>query len=1203
MSSSGKGTVSSTRKLLSASVLMAGGTLVSRALGIIRVMLISFILGNGTRQADMLSIATTIPNALYILFAGGALNTVLVPQIVRAIRHDEDGGEAYTNRIMTAFMLVIGAVTILMTVCAPLVTSLYSDSAWRTAELSEQFGSMVSLAYFTLPQIFFYGAFFLLGQVLNARDQFGPMMWAPIANNVVSIMVLGFYLVVWGTGGDHGAAFTTEQTLVLGLGSTIGIVIQTAVLIPFVKKVGFRIRPRFDLKGVGLAHTFHLAKWTLGFVAVNQLVLVLVNRLATSATATGAGGGSNVYANAHLMWILPHSLITVSLATAMLPNASRLAAAGDLEGVAAEARKTMRLALIALVPSSLAFIGLSGPMAVLLFGHGQGSRDAVLIAWTLMAFAVGLIPFTVQFVCLRTFYALENTRTPFLLQCVIATVNAVSALALVTLFNDPAWTAAALALAYSLSYAVGVQFSWRKLKQHVPALDGRELVLHIARLVLGSALGAVCSWFLADWIMRALPGSVLGPLLALLVGGGVLGGIYVGVAKLLKVRELRSMSDLLRSRLGRRRPVDVEEQQEEDSESLRPTVGPEPATAAALVDDMMPTSIHAIIADGGYHGWDMARLPERPHGSPPHPAMPTLAAAREPEDSRETTILPAVTEESTAPRTTVVGASAPPLVEHCLMEIGDLLSTRFRLEELLTVRQGIETWRAHDMVLSRDVVAHVIPADSPHIETLLQSARKGATATDSRFLRVLDAVRLEHEPRGLGGYVVCEFASGSSLTDLLRFGTFSTLEAAWVVRELADALTSLHAQGLFHEQLNPDNVVISTLGAVKLVGFGVEAGITSAQTTQWSDRETNDVKGLAGLLYAMLVRHWPGAEGWGLPAAPLIAGEIAPAHTLGLGISPALDRICSATLTDRGAVSDPRITTTSQLAERLDEVLNGAEASANLESRVQLAMQNPEPSSPPVVVTIPPREKDTEIRPRHPSTPIPVPSPSPQSFNQDPEDSPKSRTGRPLVLTILTLSICTLIVCLVIAALRGTQQTPDTAAPPSTSEVAVSPEEPTSNAPVELTITATSFDPKSDNGSGDENPDQTAFAIDGDPGTGWSTARYRNKPELGGEKPGVGLVLDLGTEASVASVDVLFADRGEDVELRVPAKEGLTAAPMERQDQWRIVASATDTEAEVGLTPDQPVRTRFLLVYLTKLPEVGEARFLATINELVVHQG
>ncbi|MDO5066387.1 MAG: murein biosynthesis integral membrane protein MurJ [Propionibacteriaceae bacterium] len=1204
MSSSGKGAVSSTRKLLSASVLMAGGTLVSRALGIIRVMLISFILGNGTRQADMLSIATTIPNALYILFAGGALNTVLVPQIVRAIRHDEDGGEAYTNRIMTAFMLVIGVVAIMMTLCAPLVTSLYSDAAWRTPELSEQFGSMVMLAYCTLPQIFFYGLFFLLGQVLNARDQFGPMMWAPIANNVVSIGVLGIYLAVWGTGGDHGAAFTPEQVWLLGLGSTIGIMIQTAVLIPFLKKVGFTPRFRFDLKGVGLAHTFHLAKWTLGFVAVNQLVLVLVNRLATSATATGAGGGSNVYANAHLMWILPHSLITVSLATAMLPNASRLAAADDLEGVAEEARKTMRLALIALVPSSLAFMGLSGPMSVLLFGHGQGSRDAVLIAWTLMAFAVGLIPFTVQFVCLRTFYALENTRTPFLLQCIIAAVNATTAMVLVAVFDDPAWTAAALALAYSLSYLVGVQLSWRQLKKRVPALDGRDLLLHIARLVLGSSIGAVCSWFLADWIMRAIPGSVVGPLLALLVGGGALGGVYVAVAKLLKVRELRSLSDLVRSRLGRRRPAKVEQTQDEDSESLRPTVSPEPASAAALVDDMMPTSIHAIIADGGFHGWDMARLPGQHQDAPPHPVLPT-ATAQESEDSRETTVLPAVTDESTAAR---VAVTEPP-VEQALMEVGDLLSTRFRLEEMLAVRQGVETWRAHDMVLSRDVVAHVIPADSPHIEALLTSAQKGATATDSRFLRVLDAVRLDHEPRGCGGYVVCEFASGSSLTDLLRFGTFSTVEAAWVVRELADALTSLHAQGLFHEQLNPDNVVITTLGAVKLVGFGVEAGINSAQSTRWSDRETNDVKGLGSLLYAMLVRHWPGAEGWGMPAAPVVAGETAPAHTVAVGISQALDRICSATLTDRGAASDPRITTTAQLAERLDEVLGGAEASANLEARVQLAMQNPEPASPPVVLTVPPREEEPEVPlplSPHP-VPVPVVSPSPRSPRSSARDhehsKTNSRTGRPLVLTVLALSICTLIVCLVIAALRGTQSTPVTAPTGEASQSAPSAETSSAGAPVELTITATSFDPKADNGSGDENPEQTAFAIDGDPATGWSTARYRNKPDLGGQKPGVGLVLDLGTEVSVASVDVLFADGGESVELRVPVKEGLGAAPMDRQDQWQVVASATDTAAEVNLAPDQPVRTRFLLVYLTKLPKVEDARFLATINELVVRQG
>lgn len=1210
MSSSGKEAVSSTRKLLSASVLMACGTLVSRALGIIRVMLISFILGNGTRQADMLSIATTIPNALYILFAGGALNTVLVPQIVRAIRHDEDGGMAYTNRIITAFMLVIGVAAILITLAAPLVTSLYSDSAWRAPELAQQYGSMVALAYLTLPQIFFYGVFFLFGQVLNARDQFGPMMWAPIANNVVSIAVLGIYLVVWGSGGDHGAAFTGQQVMLLGLGSTIGIAIQALILIPFVRKTGFRYRPRFDLKGVGLAHTFHLAKWTLGFVGVNQLVLMLVNRLATSATATGAGGGSNVYANAHLMWILPHSLITVSLATAMLPNASRLAASGDLDGVASESMKTMRLALIALVPSALAFLGLSGPMSVLLFGHGQGSRDAVLIAWTLMAFAVGLIPFTVQFLCLRTFYALENTRTPFLLQCIIATVNAVSALALVTWFNNPAQTASALALAYSISYLVGVQLSWRKLKQRIPALNGRELLLHIARLMLGSCIGAVASWFLADWIMRSLPGGVFGPLLAMLLGAAVLVATFVGVAKLLKVRELRSLTELVRSRFGRRRPASTDEEgTDEDSESLRPTIAPEPATAAALVDDMMPTSIHAIIADNDYHGWDMARMPDHHRSTPPRPMMPPVSRAEEvePEDSRETTIMPAVTDEPTDPRAAASAEKVEEGPESSLLEAGDLLSTRFRLEEILAVRQGVETWRAHDMVLSRDVVAHVIPADSPHIESLLLSARRGATATDSRFLRVLDAVQLEHEPRGLGGYVVCEFSNGCSLTDLLRFGTFGTVEAAWVVRELADALTSLHAQGLFHEQLNPDNVVISSLGAVKLVGFGVEAGINSVQTPRWNDREVNDVRGLASILYAMLVRRWPGAAAWGLPAAPVVSGETAPAHSLAVGVNPELDRICSAALTARGAITEPRITTAAQLAERLDEVLGGSEASGNLEARVQLAMQNPDPVSPPVMMSMPAAEDRTEVQQ---PVPAPDPEPAPPSpvsasvAEQDRADSPSSRTGRPLVLVVLMLAVCTLVVCLVIAALGGARQQPAASpSPDAPGESSSATAENSSTGPVELNITVTSFDPKADNGSGDENPEQTASAVDGDPSTGWSTARYRNNPELGGEKPGVGLVLDLGAEANVSSLDVIFEAAGENVELRVPVKEGLTEAPMDRQDQWRVVASAEDTGTEVSLAPEQPVRTRFLLVYVTKLPKVEDSRYRATINELVVHQG
>lgn len=1207
---------------------MAAGTLVSRGLGILRTMLVAFILGNGTRQADILSLASTISNGMYILFVGGAVNTVLVPQIVRAIRHDEDGGEAFTNRIMTAFMLAISVVTVLLTLAAPLITFLYSSDSWRAPDLESQYTSMVALTYCTLPQIFFYGVYTMLGQVLNARDQFGPMMWAPIANNIISIIVLGFYLVIWGAGGDHSGAFTTEQILLLGIGSTIGIAAQALVLVPFVKKVGFRFRPRFDLRGVGLGKTFQLAKWTLGFVLINQAVLMLVNRLATSATAAGTGGGSNVYGNASLIWMMPHSLITVSLATAMLPNASRLAAAGDLEGVAAEARKTTRLSLMALVPASMVFLALSEPMAILLFGHGQGSRDANLIAWALGAFALGTVPFTVQFICLRTFYALEDTRTPFRLQLVIGGVNAGGALLLVYLVNNPDLTATALAVSYSLAYLVGVQLSWRQLKRKIPHLNGRDLLMHVARLGIGAGIGALVAWFLSSLILDALPGGIVGPLLALCLGGCIIGASFLAVGKVLKVRELASLGDMLRSRLGRGKasgPAGDEEPGKEPSLPQIPTIGAEPATAAALVDDLMPTGLHTIIADGTFNGWNAARIPEESMAAALE--LPSLVGNLSPEstdDMLETRVSPAVrdTPPSTSPtspdtasmQAQIVGPDEPSMFSGAdeltagrrLMSTGDLLSTRFRIDELIMVRDGIETWRAHDLVLSRDVIAHVIPEDSPCTTDLLQAARKGAIATDSRFLRVLDAVNLENDPRGLGGYIVCEYAHGSSLTNLLKHGPLSALEAAWVVRELADALTSLHGQGLFHEQLTPDNVVITTLGAVKLVGFGVEAGFHPNSSVKWSDREAADVRGLASLLYAMLVLRWPGGETRDLPAAPVVGGEIAPMSSVTPGVSPALDRICAAALARQTAASESRITTASQLASALASVLGTADASPDLEARVRQP-QNPIPvhlRPTPLESMPPPMVLDstaTQVQPavvRQPSQRVVE-----TSAVEDVKSAKSTYEGRPLLWVVLVAAVATLVISLIVVAINSIGPRPEapgsSSSTPTTSESQEAPEAGTV-IPVTSII---DFDPRADNGSGDEHPDQVKNAIDGDPGTGWSTMQYRGNPKMGGEKPGVGLVLDLGKPVKLGKVEVTFAATGETVELRVPEKEATDKAPMDRQAQWRTVATAEDTSEQAVLEPTEEVTSRYVLVYLTKLPEVSSGRYMGTVNEIVVKQG
>ena len=239
------------RRLLNATAVMASGTLISKVLGFVKASLLVIVLGASTPQADAYSLATLVPNTLYMIFAGGALNTVLVPQIVRHINQDEDRGEAFVNRIMTAFLLVLAAVTALALVFTPQVMSLWTASTWRTPELAPHWSKLVLLAFLTMPQLFFYGAFFLIGQVLNARDKFGPMMGTDPEQRGRNRR-LGAYAWVWGTNINHEVLFSTSQVVLLGVGSTLGIIVQTIALIPFMRSVGFRYRPRFDLKGTGL---------------------------------------------------------------------------------------------------------------------------------------------------------------------------------------------------------------------------------------------------------------------------------------------------------------------------------------------------------------------------------------------------------------------------------------------------------------------------------------------------------------------------------------------------------------------------------------------------------------------------------------------------------------------------------------------------------------------------------------------------------------------------------------------------------------------------------------------------------------------------------------------------------------------------------------------------------------------------------------
>nr|WP_281363214.1 murein biosynthesis integral membrane protein MurJ [Nocardioides perillae] len=545
--------------MLSSSAVMAAGTAVSRLSGYVRTVLLMAALGLQL-HADLFSLANTVPNMLYILLAGGVFNAVLVPQLVRTMRADADGGEAYAQRVVTLAALFLATVTVVLVVAAPWVMAVFMPSSLQDPALAEQRQSVVDFARYCLPQVFFYGMFVLLGQVLNARGRFGPMMWAPIANNVIAVAVLAVYLLVFGParGSELTGAFTASQELLLGLGSTLGIVAQLLILVPYLRSVGFRPRLRFDFRGSGLGHTLRLGVWTLGFVVANQVAYTVVVRLATGATAASAESGEaaagyTVYSSAFLIMMVPHAVVTVSLATAVLPRLSEHAASGQLRAVGADVAATLRTALALVLPFALLLPVVARDVANVV-NAGAAREDIDLYAPVLALFAPGLVLFTVHYVVLRGFYALERTRTAFLVQCVIAATNVAGA-ALVVSLVEPALVVPGLALAYAAAYLVGSALSSWVLARRVGGLEGRRTGQFLARVLLAGGAAAGVAWA-ASRGMHALVGDTPTQVVAAAVGGTTAlldVAVFVLLARLLRLQEVTEITGLVTRRLARRR--------------------------------------------------------------------------------------------------------------------------------------------------------------------------------------------------------------------------------------------------------------------------------------------------------------------------------------------------------------------------------------------------------------------------------------------------------------------------------------------------------------------------------------------------------------------------------------------------------------------------------------------------------------------------
>jgi putative peptidoglycan lipid II flippase len=524
---------------------MAVGTLISRVTGFLRTFVFVIALGT-TSLANAYNNANTIPNAVYDVMIGGVLTSVVVPLLIKAAKEHRDGGEAYNQRMFTLTVLALGTVTIVATVAAGLLVDLYATQVHGT-----EHQLMVVFAYFFVPQIFFYGLSSLIGAILNTKDSFAAPMWTPIINNVV-VIVVGLLFVV--TVGLHKTAGTVSSggVLLLGIGTTLGIIVQTVALVPALRRVGFRWRPRFDFRRVELAEIGRMALWMFGYVISTQITFIVTTNVANTASQHVADAGVSAYNYSYALFLLPYAIIGVSVTTALLPRMSRNAAEGRLQQVSDDFSYSIRLSSVILVPAALLLAVLGPALCEFLFAHGSTSTpDARYIGEAFGAFSLGLMPFVIFQLLLRVFYALHDSRTPAIIGF-LTTVATVIGNFVVLAILPFGQVVVGMAFVYGLTSVFSAAIAWRLLNRRIGSLDGRLVTRSLIRMHVATIPALIFAFVVTVTVGVVLhPGPVYGFITSIVGGGGAL-LLYVIMARALHLDELSQLMRMVGGRFGGR---------------------------------------------------------------------------------------------------------------------------------------------------------------------------------------------------------------------------------------------------------------------------------------------------------------------------------------------------------------------------------------------------------------------------------------------------------------------------------------------------------------------------------------------------------------------------------------------------------------------------------------------------------------------------
>lgn len=546
------GVDTSSRSVGKSSLLMASGTAVSRVLGLVRNIMLVAALGATGAVADAFDIANKIPNILFAIIAGGALNAVIVPQVMKAYKSKNP--QERLDKLLTLAASMLFGITLLLTVGASLLVGLYT-TGWS----EDQKGLAVAFAFWCIPQLFFYGLYTLLGQVLNARGQFGPYMWAPALNNVVSIIGFGIFLLIYGpvaTGDIQTLSDWSGPSIALiGASATLGVASQALILFIPLYKSGFRWNLQFGIRGIGLRSAGRVGLWTFLAIILDQIGVLVFSKIATAAPDAASSGvdviaGNASYTQALMIYLLPHSLVTVSVATALFTGMSAAASKNDTGAVSSLVSRGLRVIAVFTIFATAVFLVLSEPITKLLI-PSLTAPEVEVVSQVVWALAWGLMPLGAMVLMKWVYFAFEDGKSVFYFQIPV-TLVLIGGSFLVTVIAPGEWWVFGIALSLSIANLVCVLLRLNGLRQKLPSLDLNRIVRLHVQLICASGIAALVGWgVLKVWTFDSTD-SMLWAFTVTAIVGLLMVAVYILTLQFMKVKEFDSLLEPILKKLSRR---------------------------------------------------------------------------------------------------------------------------------------------------------------------------------------------------------------------------------------------------------------------------------------------------------------------------------------------------------------------------------------------------------------------------------------------------------------------------------------------------------------------------------------------------------------------------------------------------------------------------------------------------------------------------